>query len=84
MSETIDRLANLRAQQTAMNRRGAFARVIALVTGFDRQIAGPTWKDFKFALPLSMEAILFALVGFIASMALVFATALGFRRLSQA
>ncbi|WP_283258623.1 DUF2937 family protein [Bradyrhizobium japonicum] len=38
MSEAIDRLANLGAQQIAMNQRGAFARVTALATGADREI----------------------------------------------
>src|ERR1700733_14895383 len=49
MSETIDRLANLRAQQIAMNQRGVFARVTTLATGADREIAARTWRDFEFA-----------------------------------
>jgi Protein of unknown function (DUF2937) len=84
MSETIDRLANLRAQQVALNQRGAFARVTALATGVDREIAARTWKDFEFALPLSMDAILFTLFGFVASLALTSAAAFGFRRLHEA
>jgi hypothetical protein len=44
MSETIDRLANLRAQQVALNQRGAFARVTALATRVDREIAARTWR----------------------------------------
>jgi hypothetical protein len=84
MSETIDRLANLRAQQIAMNQRGAFVRVTALATGADREIAARTWRDFEFALPLSMDAILFTLLSFIASLALSSAAAVGFRRIQEA
>jgi hypothetical protein len=84
MSETIDRLANLRAQQIAMNQRGAFARVTALATGADREIAARTWRAFEFALPLSMDAILFTLLGLIASLALTSAAAFGFTRIQEA
>jgi Protein of unknown function (DUF2937) len=84
MSETIDRLAHLRAQQIAMNQRGALTRVIALATGADREIAARTWRDFEFALPLSMDAILFTLLGFIVSLALTSAAAFGFNRIQEA
>ncbi len=84
MSEAIDRLANLGAQQIAMNQRGAFARVTALATGADREIAARTWRDFEFALPLSMDAILFTLLGFIVSLALAPAAAFGFTRTQEA
>jgi hypothetical protein len=84
MSETIDRLARLREQQIAMNQRGAFTRVTALATSADREIAARTWRDFEFALPLSMDAILFTLLGFIASLGLSWATAVGFTRMQEA
>ncbi|MFB6458604.1 DUF2937 family protein [Bradyrhizobium tunisiense] len=84
MSETIDRLARLRAQQIAMNQRGAFTRVTALATGADREIAARAWRDFEFALPLSMDAILFTLLGFIASLGLTWAAAFGFTRMQEA
>src|SRR5260370_38592423 len=63
MSETIDRLANLRAQQTAMNQRGPFTRIFAFAVGYDRELASRTWRDFDFALPLSIDAILFTCIG---------------------
>jgi hypothetical protein len=67
-----------------MNQRGAFVRVTALATGADREIAARTWRDFEFALPLSMDAILFTLLSFIASLALSSAAAPGFRRIQEA
>ncbi|MGM4877644.1 DUF2937 family protein [Bradyrhizobium sp. 956_D2_N1_5] len=84
ISETIDRLAHLRAQHIAMSARGAFTRIIALATGADREIAARTWRDFEFALPLSMDAILFTLLGFIASLGFTWAVAFGFTRMQEA
>jgi hypothetical protein len=84
MSETIDRLANLRAQQTSMNHRGPFTRVAAFTTGYDRETAARTWRDFEFALPLSIGAILFAGIGFIMSLAVLWLTAFGLGRLAKA
>jgi hypothetical protein len=42
-----------------------------------------TWRDFEFALPLSMDAILFTLLGFIVSLALTSAAAFGFTRIQE-
>jgi hypothetical protein len=84
MSETIDRLANLRAQQTAMNQRGPFTRVFAFAAGYDQELAARTWRDFDFALPLSIDAILFTCTGFIMSLVVLWVTALGLGRLAKA
>jgi Protein of unknown function (DUF2937) len=84
MSETIDRLANLRAQQTAMNYRGPFTRITAFATGYDRELAARTWRDFEFALPLSIEAISLAGIGFIMSLAVLWVAALGLGQLAKA
>jgi hypothetical protein len=67
-----------------MSARGSFTRVIALATGADREIAARTWRDFEFALPLSMDAILFTLHGFIASLGFTWAAAFGFTRMQEA
>jgi hypothetical protein len=84
MSETIDRLANLRAQQSAMNRGGSFTRVAAFATAYDQDIATRTWRDFQFALPVSVDGMLFMSAGFIASLLLLWSAAAGFGRLTKA
>ena len=42
MSDTIDRLAKLRAQQSAMSKPGTFTRVAAFANGYDQDIANRT------------------------------------------
>jgi hypothetical protein len=83
MSQTIDRLANLRAQQSAMNQGGSFTRVAAFATGYDDGIATRTWRDFRFALPISVDAMLFMSAGFIASLLLLWSAAAGLGRLAK-
>jgi hypothetical protein len=84
MSETIDRLANLRAQQSAMNQGGSLTHVVAFATGYDQDIATRTWRDFRFALPISIDAMLFMSAGFIASLLLLWSAAVGLGRLAKA
>jgi len=84
MSDTIDRLANLRAQQSAMNQGGSFTRVVAFATGYDQDIATRTWWDFRFAVPISVDAVLFMSAGFITSLLLLWAAAVGLGRLAKA
>lgn len=81
LSETIERLANLRAQQ---NQRGPFTRVVAFATGYDRELAARTGRDFDFALPLSIDAILFTCMGFIVSLLLLWVAVVGLGRLAKA
>ena len=84
MSETIDRLANLRAQHSAMNQGGSFTRVAAFATGYDQDIAARTWRGLRFALPISVDAVLFMSAGFIASLLLLWSAAVGLGRLAKA
>jgi hypothetical protein len=84
MSQTIDRLANLRAQQSAMNQGGSFARVAVFATGYDDGIATRTWKDFRFALPISVDAMLFMSAGFMVSLLLLWSAVAGLGRLAKA
>jgi hypothetical protein len=84
MSETIDRLSKLRAQQAAMNQPGSFTRVSAFANGYDQDIASRTWRDFQFALPFSADAILFMGAGFIVSLLLLWSAAAGLGRLARA
>jgi hypothetical protein len=84
MSDTIERLAKLRAQQSAMNQPGSFTRVAAFANGYDQDIASRTWRDFQFALPFSVDAILFMGAGFIFSLLLLWSAAAGLRRFARA
>ncbi len=84
MSETIGRLANLRAQQAAMGQPGSFTRAGAFATGYDSDLAARTWKDFQFALPVSADGVLFACTGFILGFFVSFAGAIGLGRLARA
>lgn len=84
MSDTIERLAKLRAQQSAMNQPGSFTRVAAFANGYDQDIASRTWRDFQSALPFSVDAILFMGAGFIISLLLLWSAAAGLGRLARA
>lgn len=84
MSETIDRLTNLRAQQADMRQPGSFGRTVAFVTGHDSELATCTWKEFQFAVPISPDGLLFASTGFILGLTLSFVGALGIGRLARA
>jgi hypothetical protein len=84
MSDTIDHLAKLRAQQAAMNQPGSFTRVASFASGYDQDIASRTWRDFQFALLFSVDAILFMGAGFIVSLLLLWSAAAGLGRLARA
>lgn len=84
MSDTIERLAKLRAQQSAMNQPGSFTRVAAFANGYDQDIASRTWRNFQFALPFSVDAILFMSAGFIVSLLLLWPAAVGLARRGSA
>jgi hypothetical protein len=83
MSDTIDRLAKLRAQQSVMNQPGSFTRVAAFANGYDQDIASRTWKNFQFAFPISVDAMLFMGAGFIVSLLLLWSAAVGLGRLAR-
>lgn len=84
MSETIDRLAKLRSQQSAMSQPGSFTRFAAFANGYDQDIASRTWRDFQFALPISVDAMLFMALGFIASLLVMLLAALALGRTAKA
>jgi hypothetical protein len=84
MSDTIERLAKLRSQQSAMNQPGSFTRVAAFANGYDQDIASRTWRDFQFALPFSVDSILFMGAGFIVSLLLLWSAAAALGRLARA
>ena len=64
MSTTMTRLANLRLQQSALQAPDSFARLIAFVTDYDSEVASRTWQEFRFALSVSPDSVVLAIVGF--------------------
>jgi Protein of unknown function (DUF2937) len=67
MDENIVRLNRLREQQQTMKEGSAFARFSTFVTNYDPPLAQRTWDAYAFALPLTADGIMFALVGYVAS-----------------
>jgi hypothetical protein len=64
--ETIRRFETLQGQQAAMQAPDVLTRVGAMVKDYDPQIASQAMKSFRPALPLTLEGIFFALLGFLA------------------
>jgi DUF2937 family protein len=77
MSKTVQRLDNLRSQQVSMGRGTSLTRVTAFATGNDSELASRTWKDFRFALPLSVDGIIFAVAGFLLAAASILGISFG-------
>lgn len=71
MEENISRLNRLRTQHAAMTDAGTFRRVSAFFANVDAPIVERTWNNYKFAIPLSLDGILFAMIGFIIPFALI-------------
>jgi Protein of unknown function (DUF2937) len=82
VSATIDRFSKLEAQQQAMKAEDAVSRVTAMVRNFDSQIAEGAKKDFRPALPLTLEGVFFGLIGFLSGAVVmaILALPLGRRR----
>jgi hypothetical protein len=81
MSATISRFARLETQKQAMQAEDVVSRVAAMVRDFDEQIAEGARKDFRPALPLTLEAVFFALIGFLSGAGVMAILALPFGRL---
>jgi hypothetical protein len=64
MEKTIARLSRLREQQDAFRHGGPFVRLASFVTNFDRPLAQRTFEVYEPAVPVTMEALLFAIGGF--------------------
>jgi hypothetical protein len=77
MSETVQRLDNLRSQQASMGRGTSLTRVAAFAAGYDSELADRTWKDFRFALPLSIDGMIFAVAGFLLAAASILGISFG-------
>jgi hypothetical protein len=81
MSATIDRFTRLENQKQAMQAEDVVSRVAAMVRNFDAQIAEGARKDFRPGLPMTLEAVFFALIGFLAGAGVMAILALPFGRL---
>ncbi|GEC56717.1 DUF2937 family protein [Bradyrhizobium elkanii] len=68
MSKTMARLANLRRQQVSLQTPDAFGRLFAFVAECDGEVASRTWQEFRFALSVSPDTVVLAIVGFAIAM----------------
>src|SRR5262249_30050303 len=68
MNENIARLNRLREQQRTMREGSAFERFATFLTNYDSPLARRTWDAYQFAIPLSGDGIVFALVGYVVSL----------------
>jgi Protein of unknown function (DUF2937) len=79
MKENISRLNRLRQQHAAMKDAGTFGRLSAYLANVDGPINARTWDNYKFAVPLSVEGLLFALIGFLIPFVLIELASIPFR-----
>lgn len=62
---TIQRFERLDAQKSAMNAPDVASRVFAMVRSYDADIGRGAMRDYKPAMPLTLEGGFFALLGFL-------------------
>lgn len=61
----IQRFDRLETQKIAMDAPDVASRVLALVRSYDSDVGKGAMKDYRPALPLTLEGLFFALLGFI-------------------
>ena len=83
MRATIQRFTLLEAQKQSMNAPDVLTRVGAMVKDYDPLIAQQAKADFRPALPLTLEGLFFALLGFLGgtSIGAIIALPMGRRKL---
>lgn len=64
MQHTIARYERLTQDLAALRGAGPFTRAANLPNMTDKEIAARAWQDFKPAVPLTFEGIIFSIVGF--------------------
>jgi hypothetical protein len=79
MSENVSRLDYLKKQQIAFRDGGSVVRFTSLLTYFDRPMMKRTFDNFVWAVPLTIESGVLALIGFLASFGLLVLGTLPFR-----
>ena len=80
MQENVKRLETLRSAQTAFRTEGPVARLGTFFTHYDQRIASGTWSDFKPAVPISAEAFVLGVIGFLIGGGAVHVAGRPFRR----
>jgi hypothetical protein len=79
MEETMARLNRLREQHAAMKEGGSFAHLGAFLSNLDGPLAQRTWENYVLALSLSVEGVLFFLIGFMMSLMASLLVSMAFR-----
>ncbi len=64
MATIFERHAQLSNDMTALQGAGPFSRVRLIGNMADKDLRGQVWEEFKPALPLTFEGLIFALTGF--------------------
>ncbi|MCW2306038.1 DUF2937 family protein [Rhodobium gokarnense] len=65
MTQIIARYHRLERQQDAMQSAGPVNRIVALARDFDGEVAEGAYEDYEPAVPVTIEGLLAALVGFV-------------------
>ncbi len=61
----IQRFEKLEAQKAGMSAPDVLSRVAAMVRSYDAEIGGGAMRDFRPAVPLTLEGLFFGLIGFV-------------------
>lgn len=71
MVKTIERHARLSSDLEQMQGLGPFSRARYAARFTDGELAGRVWENYKPALPVTFEGIVFAAIGFLGGLALL-------------
>lgn len=71
MVRTIDRHARLSSDLADMQNLGPFSRARYATRFTDPELAGRVWENYKPAMPVTFEGIIFAVIGFLGGLALL-------------
>ena len=71
MVRTIDRHARLSSDLADMQNLGPFSRARYATRFTDTELAGRVWENYKPAMPVTFEGIIFAVIGFLGGLALL-------------
>ena len=70
ITETDVRAAKLTSQQKNFETAGAFTRIFVMAKDYDSGIATRTWRDFRPAVPVTIDGFTAAALGFFAALGL--------------
>lgn len=80
MQDNVKRLETLRDTQATFRSEGPVARLTTFATHYDNRIARGAWSDFAPAVPVSAEAFVLGLLGFLIGGGAVHVAGRPFRR----